>query len=114
MKYSDHPMPLVEGEYPWEREHYFENGAWKERWVQIEEKDIPPDAGPEDHGTFYIENGNEEYWDRETVCKNCGTRFMAYVSIDGDSWPKYVRNYCPGCGRRLTASERTEDGANAG
>ena len=73
MKYSDHPMPLTEGEYPWKREQYLENWEWKERWVQIEEKDIPPVKGPEEHEGYYIENGNEEYWDRETVCKHCGT-----------------------------------------
>ena len=104
MKYSDHPMSLVEGEYPWEREEYIENGVWKERWVQLEDKDIPPDPGPEDHGTYHIESFNEEYWGPETVCKECGTRFMAFKPV-GKYHSEPMRNFCPGCGKRLEGGD---------
>ena len=107
MKYSDHPMPLTEGEYPWERETYCENGVWKERWVQCEDGDIE-EPKPEVHHGYYIEGDNTEYYDKVTVCTYCGTMFIAYKSKDGyETEP--VRNYCPGCGKVL-AGKMIEEG----
>lgn len=97
MKYSDHPMPLVEGERPWSLSlMYDQDGTRREVWCQMEDKDIPPDPGPEDRGAYYIESYNEEYWGPETVCKKCGTRFMAYSEDH-----KKINNFCPGCGERF-------------
>ena len=40
----------------------------------------------------------EEFYDYVTVCKKCGTEFIAY------STGKLVRNYCPCCGERIERS----------
>ena len=111
MKYSDHPMPLTEGEYPWE--HFMqwdeEKKAWVDRWRQFEEQDIVPKPGPEEHEGYFIESDNEEYYDKETVCKHCRTRFIAYHYRKGEYFPDKVSNYCPGCGKVL-AGEKIEEG----
>lgn len=52
--------------------------------------------GREQDTETYFLTGREEYWGFETNCKICGTAFMAYGK---DS--KEIRNYCPGCGRKL-------------
>ena len=97
MKYSDHPMPLTEGEYPWEHFMQWDNEkkAWVDGWRQVEDKDIPPEPGPEEHDEYFVEPYNEEYYDKRTFCKSCGTEFIAY----NDN--KSIRNYCPGCGKVL-------------
>ena len=52
--------------------------------------------------TYYL-SGKEEYYGFETVCKSCGTRFMARGEDNGYGYK--VRNYCPGCGKRLSKEE---------
>ena len=108
MKYSDVPMPLKEGEYQWEHVRIFdrETKQWKDQWRQPEEKDIQErierdfDGETPETDTYYLE-GREEYWDFETICKACGTRFMAYDTKHKER----VRNYCPGCGKKLIEKE---------
>ena len=103
MKYSDHPMPLTDGEYPWEREQYLVDGVWKERWVQLEDEDIPPEVGPTDYGEYSVDEYNEEYYAQRTFCKSCGVEFIAYSP---QPTPALVRNYCPGCGKRLEEGDK--------
>lgn len=105
MKISTVPMALIEGEPHWYHEIVPENGKWVERWVQYEEGDLPEEAdikeawdGQEPETDTYYMEGKEEYYDYETVCKACGTRFMAYK--DDKEWER-VRNFCPGCGKKL-------------
>ena len=43
----------------------------------------------------------DELWDYVTVCKRCGTRFIAGIDDDDDNY-QTVRNFCPGCGKKLT------------
>lgn len=106
MKYSDHPMPLKEGEYPWEHIMAFdaETRTWKNQWRQLEEADIKEAEAENWEGetpetdTYYL-SGREEYYGFETVCKACGTQFMAYTGKGIET--KAVRNFCPGCGKKL-------------
>lgn len=105
MKYSDHPMPLKEGEYPWEHIMVFdaEERKWKDQWRQLEEEDIKEAEAEKWEGetpetdTYFLAD-KEEYYDFETVCKACGARFMAYK--DDKEWER-IRNFCPGCGKKL-------------
>lgn len=110
MKYSDHPMPLKEGEYPWEHIMVFdaETRKWKDQWRQLEEADKKEAEAEKWEGetpetdTYYL-SGKEEYYDFETVCKACGTQFMAYAGEGIET--KAVRNFCPGCGKKLIEKE---------
>ena len=109
MKYSDHPMPLTEGEYPWEhiRVYDTEEKKWKDQWRQPEEAEIKKAEYDRWEGeipetdTYYLA-GREEYWGFETICKKCGTRFQAYDK----ELKNYVRNFCPGCGKQLVGTDR--------
>ena len=112
MKYSDHPMPLTEGEYLWESRIVFEDGEWKTRYRQVEECDVEPDRPPEDYGEYTVDSYNEEYYDQRTFCKSCGVEFIAYREL-GEYHSILVRNYCPGCGKRL-AKEDDENGSVEG
>lgn len=113
MKYSDHPMPLTEGEYPWEHIMVFDAEArkWKDQWRQLEEADIKEAEAEKWEGqipetdTYYL-SGKEEYYDFETVCKACGTQFIAYTGEGIET--KAVRNFCPGCGKKLGEKEHKE------
>lgn len=61
-----------------------------------DEWDIDPYDEMEHETETYIIKDSEEYYDYVTKCKHCGTVFIAY---DEDG---LTRNYCPGCGKRLT------------
>lgn len=108
MKYSDYPMPLTEGEYPWEHVLVLDEKTreWKDKWRQVEEEDIKEawEGQIPETDTYYLE-GKEEYYDFETVCKACGARFMAYK--DDKDWER-IRNFCPGCGKKLIEKEDGE------
>ena len=88
--------PLREGCVP---KDYGINREGKLCEIIYEPEDYKPDPEIVDTETYYT-SGREEYWDYETTCKACGTKFMAY---GGGNLKGYepVRNYCPGCGRKL-------------
>lgn len=83
-------LPCVEGKYPpeWDPE--------KKEWFYPEQVEIYKD--PEKIETdSYIVLDKDEYWGYPTQCKKCGTEFQAYDNKD-----ESIRNYCPGCGEKLT------------
>lgn len=96
MRWSNVPMPLTEGEYPWNGQLVEENGEMVMKYCQPEDCDIEPEKPPEDHGEYTVDSYNEEYYDQRTFCKSCDVEFIAYQHRT-----KLVRNYCPGCGKRL-------------
>lgn len=79
-------LPLIEGKCP----PIIEGGKWI-----YPEPDNSPDPNIAEYDTYGIED-KDEFYNYVTVCKKCGTRFIAY-SDSGDE----ERSYCPGCGRRL-------------
>ena len=83
------PLPLVEGKCPPVYD------AEKKEWYYPEPDPDYKDPELIETDTYRIED-KEEYWNYETVCKSCGTRFIAY----GEEWDT-IRNYCPGCGQKL-------------
>ena len=90
--------PLAEGEVP---PDYVmgADGQLYERILDPEDyTDTDPFEGKIPETSTYYLGGKEEYWGFETVCKSCGTRFMAYKDY---GYGYDVRNYCPGCGKRL-------------
>lgn len=95
IEYSEIPLPVVEGKYPPLHEMYFENGEWKHRWHYPEPDPDYKDPEMIETDTYYLAD-KEEYYYYPTVCKACGTQFQAH-----DKEEKNVRNYCPGCGKRL-------------
>lgn len=100
MRWSNVPMPLKEGEYPWNGQLVEENGVMVMKYCQLEDSDVGPEEPPEDHGEYEVDSYNEEYYDQKTICKSCGVEFIAYQQL-GRYHSKLVRNYCPGCGKRL-------------
>ena len=104
MRWSDMPMPLTEGEYPWSGQLVEEDGKMVMKYCQLEEKDIPPQEPDEEHEGYTVSSGNDEYYDQSTFCKNCGVEFIAYRRV-GEHEVKLVRNYCPGCGKRLAKED---------
>ena len=83
-------LPLVEGKLP---PAYDEE---KGEYVYPE-----PDPDYEDEEMFETDTfeviDKDEYWGYPTMCKKCGTEFQAY-----DTNGVVTRNYCPGCGEKLT------------
>lgn len=104
MRWSNVPMPLTEGEYPLEKQFVEENGKMVLKYCQLEESDIGPEEPPGDYGEYTIDSYNEEYYDRRTFCKSCGVEFIAYREL-GKYHSIPVRNYCPGCGKRLAKED---------
>ena len=51
---------------------------------------------------FFIKD-KEELYDYMTVCKGCGTEFIAVLRDEHRGYYQTVRNYCPGCGERLVS-----------
>ena len=82
-------LPLVEGKLP---PVYDEE---KKEYVYPEEQDYEDPEMIETDKFEVIEK--EEYWGYPTRCKKCGTEFQAY-----DVFEEITRNYCPGCGEKLT------------
>ena len=101
MKYIpvDYREPLTEGEVP---PAYSINSIGQLCKVIMEPEDYEDydefDGEISDTDTYYL-SGKEEYYGFETVCKDCGTRFMARGEESGYGYN--VRNFCPGCGKRL-------------
>ena len=91
-KRVDHIRPLCEGEVP---RHYV-YGPSGEIYEEVPDPNYVEDYDgiDPDTDTYYLD-GREEYWGWVTVCKACGTQFQAFTGDEG------VRNYCPGCGKRL-------------
>ena len=94
-EYSDHALPIVEGKCPPIHEMVIENGEWKHRWYYPEPDPDYEDPEMIETETYYLAD-KEEYYYYPTVCKGCGTQFQAYGKDN-----KNIRNYCPGCGKRL-------------
>lgn len=80
-------LPLVEGKCPPEQD---EDGNWYYP-EPVEYND--PEIMETDS---YSVDDKEEFYDYQTTCKNCGTRFIAR-----DPNEELVRNFCPGCGKKL-------------
>ena len=95
MKYIkvDHREPLQEGKAP---KSYTMDPGGQLYEIVYEPSDFAEEKLPETETYKVLDK--EEYWGHETVCKACNTHFMAY---DDESVGYSVRNYCPGCGRRL-------------
>lgn len=66
--------------------------------AQDREEYDPWEGQVHDTDTWFLSEGREEYWGFETICKACGTRWMAYKD---HSQGYNIRNYCPGCGKKL-------------
>lgn len=109
MRWSNVPMTLTEGEYPWSGQLVEEDGKMVMKYCQPEDCDIEPEMPPEDYGEYTVDSYNEEYYDQRTFCKSCGVEFIAYRQL-GEYHSKLVRNYCPGCGK-LLAKEDDEHGS---
>ena len=93
----DHREALTEGEVP-KSYHVERDKDGNERLYEIvlEPEDYNTDDDiVRDTETYYLDD-EEEYWGFQTVCKACGAKFQAYDS----SWHP-IRNYCPGCGKKL-------------
>ena len=88
--------PLQEGKVPKD----YTIGPDGELYECVPEKTDCTDyfEGREKETETYFLADKDEYWGFVTHCKKCGTEFQAYI---GENFEE-VRNYCPGCGRRLT------------
>ena len=84
-------LPMVEGKCP-PVTRINENGEWESCYPEpdpdYEDPEIRQEAG-------YSVEGKEEFYNYKTVCDSCGAEFIAYLDDE------LVRNYCPGCGKRL-------------
>ena len=89
------PLPLVEGKLPPVHRYSLHEGQFRHEWYYPE-----PDTEWEDPEIYetekYRQEDKEEYYDYETVCKTCGTRFIAYNNAG-----KRAMKYCPFCGVNL-------------
>ena len=94
-KWTPGILPLVEGKCP-PITRLGING-------QIESCYPEPDPDYEDpeirETKKYRITDKEELYNYMTVCKKCGTEFIAYFAT------KLVRNYCPCCGEPLEGEE---------
>lgn len=74
------PSPLIEGEVP------IKYGGFVviDDTMELRETET------------YLQEDKDEFYDNVIRCKGCNTTFIAY-SEDYKS----VRNYCPGCGKKL-------------
>lgn len=115
MKYSDHPMPLVEGEAPWVRVMVLDTNTnkFKMQWRQMEPEDYRWYKQDKWEGqipetdTYELED-KDEFYDFITCCKACSTEFIAYGRNQNP-----IRNYCPGCGKQLVKQEAEDEQARA-
>ena len=84
----DNVLPLQEGKCPpvfdKEREEWY--------YPEPEEYDDPEIVDEKE----YRVDDKDEFYDYSTVCKSCGTQFIAYSETR-----ELIRNYCPGCGKCL-------------
>lgn len=111
MKYSDHPMPLVEGEVPWEQVMVLDTNTnkFKLQWRQLEPEEreyLRWEGNAPETDTYELEE-KDEFYDFITYCKACNTEFIAYGT------QRLIRNYCPGCGRQLVKQEAEDEQARA-
>lgn len=88
MEMLQHKLPLCEDKCP---PVFDENG--NEYYPEPVEY-VDPEIREEDE---YAVEDKEEFYDYVTVCSSCGTKFIAREAGD------IVRNYCPGCGKRLVS-----------
>lgn len=76
-----------------------ETGQW-EHYSRYPEPD-PDWKDPKIYETdTYYQDHEEMLYDHLIRCKKCGTHFIAY-----DAEANKVKNYCPGCGTKLTKGE---------
>lgn len=113
MKYSDHPMPLVEGEAPWVRVTVLDTNTYelKTQWCQMEPEErkyLKWEGNTPETDTYKLKD-KDEFYDFITCCKACNTEFIAY----GQRTDKAIRNYCPGCGKQLVKQEAEDEQARA-
>ena len=90
-------LPLVEGKCP---PAFDENGNCY--YPEPNYDYVDPEIREEEN--FSVKD-KEEFYNYPTTCKACGTYFIAYTGTERE----LIRNYCPGCGSKLT-----EDGAQDG
>ena len=88
-------LPLVEGKCP-PVSCIDENGQAWSRYTEPNPGYVDPEI--KEFDMYRIEDV-EEFYDYVTVCKNCGTRFIAYQEHD------LILKFCPGCGGRLEVEE---------
>lgn len=91
VKYKE---PMREGEVPKD----YVMGADGRIYERIREPGDPvpdPFEGNVPETETYILTDREEFYDFVTVCKACGVQFIAYKDEE------HVRNFCPGCGKKL-------------
>ena len=102
LKRVQYREPLREGEIP--KSYTVKDGMLYE--IILEESDYKDINKGRVLGTdtWYLSDDKEEYYGFETICKACGTRWMAIK----DGYEYDVRNYCPGCGRALTDQKEKE------
>lgn len=90
-------IPLTEGKYP--------PDVILNKDGDIEYREHVPDPDYVDseirEEELYSVLGKDEFYGHVTVCKSCLTEFIAYDPKN--DW-KYVRDFCPGCGKRLVTS----------
>jgi len=100
MKIIGTPKPLTEGEIP-QRRYMDKEGNMHYEDVVPDPDYVDPEIREEDK---FLVWDKEEFYDYVTHCKHCGTEFIAYASVPGNKLFDLVRNYCPGCGKRLVSS----------